>query len=94
VTTAALTDSAGGYMDLSLRVAKMDIISVAIASHLTIPTRPRRTDAMTVWRAALKMASSHMFGAAHQGGQMLARMPAWLAASVVVARAEDQARGQ
>jgi acetyl esterase/lipase len=51
-------------------------------------------DAMTVWRAALKMAPSHMFGAVHRGGRMLARMPAWLAASVVVARAQDQARGQ
>jgi hypothetical protein len=49
---------------------------------------------MTVWRAALKMAPSHMFGAVHRGGRMLARMPAWLAASVVVARAQDQARGQ
>ena len=49
---------------------------------------------MTVCGAALKMAPSHMFGAAHRGGRMLARMPAWLAASVVVARAEDQARGQ
>ena len=49
---------------------------------------------MTVCGAALKMAPSHMFGAAHRGGRMLARMPAWLAASVVVARAEDQARGR